>query len=345
MSANTYFIDAASRHAIFIQRYANGLDNSQKKAMAKLFDKAQKVLDSYSLTNIGVADEARLYLELQELMGSSLKEQSDNIIGQLIRFAKSEAEFNLELFGSVVDADLQVPSVYEIEYSVIMRNFGFNSGLTIGSAFEQFGIKKARQAVQVIRDGILEGKTHSQLKQSFQSLFGLFAKQAGTIVRTGVNHVSTTVRMQTLEANKKIFDGYEWVSTLDSRTSLICASRDGVIYPFKPESPRPPAHFGCRSTLIPKVKSRYNLLRDVDGDRPSVGPDGPKQVSAKTTYSGWLRKQSAAFQDEVLGPTRGKLFRQGGLSLTHFVDERGEAYSLERLQSLRPLEFEKANLN
>jgi hypothetical protein len=100
----------------------------------------------------------------------------------------------------------------------------------------------------------------------------------------------------------------------------------------------------CRSTIVPKVDPRYNLLSEVTGDRPSVGASGAKSVSAKSTYGGWLKKQPASFQDEVLGPTRAKLFRQGGLSIGKFVNFDGETYSLEQLRALNPLAFEKANL-
>ena len=43
-------------------------------------------------------------------------------------------------------------------------------------------------------------------------------------------------------------------------------------------------------------------------------------VPGDVTYQDWLRRQPAAFQDEALGKTKGKLFRDGGLTLDRFVD-------------------------
>jgi hypothetical protein len=83
------------------------------------------------------------------------------------------------------------------------------------------------------------------------------------------------------------------------------------------------------------VNPKYNLGSKVTGKRSSV--DG--LVSADTTYGGWLKKQGAAVQDEVLGIDRAKLFRSGKLSIGRFTDDLGRVYSLEELERLNPLAF------
>ncbi len=57
-------------------------------------------------------------------------------------------------------------------------------------------------------------------------------------------------------------------------------------------------------------------------------------VPADVTYQEWLSRQPAAFQDQVLGPSRGKLFRDGGVTLTQFVDRLGNELTLEQLAAL-----------
>lgn len=59
------------------------------------------------------------------------------------------------------------------------------------------------------------------------------------------------------------------------------------------------------------------------------------QVPAETTYQDWLKRQPAAFQDEVLGPARGKLFRSGEETVHSFVDRRGNELTLAQLQARR----------
>lgn len=55
------------------------------------------------------------------------------------------------------------------------------------------------------------------------------------------------------------------------------------------------------------------------------------QAPAKLTYQEWLKGQSAQFQDDILGPTRGKLFREEGLTLDKFVSPQGKQLTLREL--------------
>jgi hypothetical protein len=58
------------------------------------------------------------------------------------------------------------------------------------------------------------------------------------------------------------------------------------------------------------------------------------RVPAKTTYDEWLRLQPATFQDDVLGPERAKLFRDG-MTLDRFVDFNGRRFTLDELRGGR----------
>jgi hypothetical protein len=133
------------------------------------------------------------------------------------------------------------------------------------------------------------------------------------------------------------------VSELIVHNTPICQSRDGTIYPVD-SGPRPPAHFRCRSATTPILKSWKELGIDLEeapsGTRASM--DG--QVPEAETYQTWLKKKSAAFQDEVLGPSRGKLFREG-MPLDRFVDQSGKEYTLKQLRSKDATLFKKAGID
>lgn len=68
------------------------------------------------------------------------------------------------------------------------------------------------------------------------------------------------------------------------------------------------------------------------------------RVPASTTYSEFLGRQSVQFQDEVLGRSRAKLFRDGELTLQTFVDASGKTRTLDDLRALYPQAFTKAGL-
>jgi hypothetical protein len=72
----------------------------------------------------------------------------------------------------------------------------------------------------------------------------------------------------------------------------------------------------CRSSIIPSVKKEFSLFTGNE-TRAAVGPEGAKTTQAGSYY-GWLRTQPAGFQNEVLGTTKGKLFRSAGLDNKEF---------------------------
>jgi hypothetical protein len=95
---------------------------------------------------------------------------------------------------------------------------------------------------------------------------------------------------------------------------------------------------------VPVTKSWRDLGFDIDEMAPGTRASMDGQVPEETTYSEWLMRQSAARQDDVLGPTRGKLLRQGGLTIDKFVNDKGRTLTLKQLRQRAPKAFEAAGL-
>jgi SPP1 gp7 family putative phage head morphogenesis protein len=88
----------------------------------------------------------------------------------------------------------------------------------------------------------------------------------------------------------------------------------------------------CRSTTCPVVKSWRELGIDIDEAPAGTRASMNGQVPEKTTYNDWLKGQPAKVQDDILGPGRGKLFRDGTHSVSNFVDRKtGRHYTLKEL--------------
>ena len=79
--------------------------------------------------------------------------------------------------------------------------------------------------------------------------------------------------------------------------------------------------------------------------RDAWGEANIGRVPASTTYDEFLRRQPAAFQDDVLGKTRGALFRKGGLKQDQFVDFSGNTLTLQQLRALHPGAFNRAGVS
>lgn len=111
-------------------------------------------------------------------------------------------------------------------------------------------------------------------------------RQFRTAVQTTIQHITAyvTFKLASLSA-----DNYTWVAILDSRTTEICRSRNGKVYAFS-DGPRPPAHWGCRSFIIPVTAVAL-------GDIPS--------------FYAWIKRQPTGVQNDTLGLSRGRKLRKG----------------------------------
>lgn len=204
-------------------------------------------------------------------------------------------------------------------------------------------------------------------------------RNAEAITRTAVNHVANEAREEFMRANADLFSEEQFVATLDARTTPVCRAMDGQRFPIG-QGPIPPLHFGCRSLRVPvlagealsnrpaNASTEAQLLRefaaqrgiDVPASRAGL-PHGTRglfdtfrrrrvreltgTVPGSTTYQQWLTGQSATFQDDVLGATRARLFRQGGLTLDRFVSRAGDQLPLSALARLEADAFRAAGLD
>lgn len=345
MSSDEFLLDGVSRHAVLLQRYSAGLESIYSDEISKALNSIISGLSENDIESLTARRAGSLRARLLSDYRASLSEIEVDLLAQLLELAESEGEFSADLFSEGASVDATAPLQQDLFSSVRNTTLELEGqSVTIPNALSQFSKAKSDQVGFLLSSGFSEGKTQQELIREVRAIKPLQRRQAASLVRTGTNAVSSIARYEAMKENRSIFDGYEWVSTLDSRTSHICMARDGAVYKFANSSPKPPAHWSCRSTIVPKVKDKYNLLSEVKGTRPSVGSEGAKKVSAQSTYGGWLRKQPASFQNEVLGPARAKLFRQGGMNVDKFVNFDGKTYTLDELRALNPLAFEKANL-
>lgn len=203
--------------------------------------------------------------------------------------------------------------------------------------------------------------------------------QAEAITRTMVNHISNSARQEFYQDNSDIIDEELFVATLDSRTTPVCRANDGKRFPLG-IGPIPPLHMSCRSLRVAiispdaigsrpyKASTESQLLGEFADDNNLEDitsyddiPYGMKgqyntfaaqrvkemtgTVPANVTYQQWLTRQSASFQDNALGKTKGKLFRNGKLQLDKFVNKAGDELTLSELAAQHASAFTDAGLD
>ncbi|AKJ28827.1 phage Mu F like family protein [Caldimonas brevitalea] len=282
--------------------------------------------------------------------------------GDLRALAEYEAGYQFELFRDVLPVQISVARVSADQVYAAAFSQPFRGRLLRewAAGIEQNRMVRIRDAVRM---GVVENQTNAQIVQRIRGtralkytdgLIEIDRRDANSVVRTAVQHVAAHARETFYAANEDLVKAVVWSATLDSRTSELCRIRDGLQYTQKTHKPighKIPwlggpgrLHWCCRSSSTPVVKSWQELGLDL-GEAPAgtrASMDG--QVPAETTYAEWLKRQSGARQDQILGPERGKLLRQGGLTLDKFYNEKGRYLTLEQLRERDAAAFRRAGL-
>lgn len=356
LSANEQLRSEAVKHSIYIHRYSVNTASKILKLLASVdADIVAQIqrLDDKVFTSPLTLERINNLLTSVRVINKDIFNKLQNALEQKLKYL-SEHEVNYQadnLQKPVVIAEMEVvtPAPATVYAATMARPF---TGKLLSEWVSEMETSQFVRMRDAIRMGVLEGQTIPQIVQRIKGtremgykdgIMEVTRRGAEALVRTAVSHTVNVARSQVYEQNHSLIKGVQWVSTLDARTSSICQSRDGKVYPVD-SGPRPPAHINCRSSTSPVLKSWKEL-----GVNESELPEGTRasmngQVAATETYQSWLEKQPASFQDDVLGKTKGALFRNGNLPLDRFVDRTGASLNLEQLKAREPQAFKRAGV-
>lgn len=250
------------------------------------------------------------------------------------------------------------------------------NGETVEKAFRGIAARSSERLSGAIRQGVLSGETNVQIARRLMGRlnFNEYAKegtrafalagnqplklannQIKTIVRTSVNQVSNAASQSVYAANKDVAPEYEYVATLDSRTSSICQRLDGQKFGYD-KGPTPPQHFNCRSTTVPVIdyaalKKDYPTLTPPPETKITTRPSETGRVPQNESYGDWLYKQRAKginnklkayepgpLQIKTLGFEKAKYFNRlaaksnGKDALRQVIRSDGTELTLEQLK-------------
>jgi len=181
-----------------------------------------------------------------------------------------------------------------------------------------------------------------EIQPGLPGVMPLAKKNAAAIVQTSMATVSAAARRATLELNNDVTNGFMQVSTLDSHTSLTCIAYSGACWNWEyepingndlPWNGGVPRHWNCRSAEIALMKTLREMGIDMDDPSPGQRASTAGPISAKTSFSDFLKALGPAYQDATLGKGRAELFRAGKLTPRELVDMSGRPLKLETLKA------------
>ena len=167
------------------------------------------------------------------------------------------------------------------------------------------GAKLAKTIQQNIIAAAHRGVSVQDMTRVVRQKMGVGTKDAVRLVRTELNYVQNQAALHSIkDAGMKY---YRFIATLDKRTSTVCQSHDGDVFPVEEAMPgknMPPLHPHCRSVISGCLRSEYKpqsgtrIARDENGKNVFV-PANMKYddwravyVDKKLTLEEWKEKMS-----------------------------------------------------
>lgn len=347
-SVNETLQDRSIRHAILIQRYGTGVADRivrlLNSADAEIVDKLAARLAAIEERglDVGKATMKRLeamLAEVRSLNAAIYAQMREALTDELVEFSTAEAGYQKAALDGAIGVSLETKLPAPARLVAIVTETPME-GRLLASWFEGMESGRMDRIAQTVRLGMTQGEGTDAIVRRIKGtkaarysdgVLDISRRSAQSIVRTSVNHVSNVAAQATWKANAHVVKGWQYLATLDSRTTITCAGLSGQVFPIG-EGPIPPRHVNCRSISVPVTRSFRELGVDADELPPGKRASMDGEVAGDTTMAKWLTAKGAAMQDNVLGPTRAKLFREGKLDLAQFIKSDGTVLTLEQLR-------------
>ena len=140
--------------------------------------------------------------------------------------------------------------------------------------------------------GLLTGKSEEEMAREIANKYAAGAFEARRLVRTESNFISGQMQLAAYKECKS--EEYDFVATLDLRTSKICRELDGKTFKVKDGKPgvnMNPMHPFCRSTTM--IHMDDELKKRLKRDAWDPEKKEWKKVPATMNYNEWYKKNVA----------------------------------------------------
>ena len=348
-----------------IQGLINGLSEEMAKSLEKALEKVsgkiialeQKVNRTGSLTfrkkylTLQKAEIEKVLKSVYADIGSSIKTTSMNLAGATPEIIDKMIK------GAGITIKMAVPKLTK-ETTALW----FESSQIQGTFFNDWLAKLESNAVSRVvsetREGLLLHEGTQKVGKRISAALDVGRKSAEGMAHNGLFQAANWAENLYYQKNADSINRVRFVAELDRQTTPLCISLSGKIFPLG-DSPVPPLHWKCRSSLAPvfknealndivnenKIPSRIDteprIIKHRDGTTSKVyEKHRVKFIRADTTHNEWMQgmvnssdPRNVAFAKEALGPTRFKLARSGKLKVDNFYYE-GKLRTIKELEAL-----------
>ncbi len=352
-SFSNRLLDEFAGNTLDLMRFAAGIEIDISVFLEELRVEIAARLSRADLTAAKRSALQGIMGSINSVIGTAYADMTLHVESMLAHLAFSETEFVRGLLNNTAGISL-APGVVSRGMLATIVSDSLVMGASMADWWDRFAGDTKLRAMQQLRFGVASGETTPAIVRRLigtKDVPGVLVasrRNATALVRTAVQGIANSSMMATYEANGDVIKGYQQVSTLDNRTSLICIGYSGATWdkdyrptgkttlPFNGGCPR---HWNCRSKIIPITVSYRDLGLNIDEIPPATRSSMDGQVADDITFDEWLRGKTEVEQNAQLGAGKAALWRSGKITLTDLLDQRGNPLTLAALTEKRARRF------
>lgn len=327
---NLRLFNAATRHQVYLDGVKLNQFGDMQAALTMAALNVRRVINDKTfetLDELGKRELNDLLRDLREQQADEYDSYREDMIAELAKFAEIDRDLMADVYTEITgrEFDPSIAGLYGAAvlggsaeaaaklWSTIANTPVPASGIGPIQMYDDLAARSLSLVENTVRRGWVERWNRNELlsnvigSESFDFKDGVFSRinnNAFSVNNTAIAHTSSVA---TNAVASSMFDFYIWVSIIDGATTDICTDRDGNIYKYG-EGPTPPAHYNCRSDIIPVENSE-------------------ERIDSPPTAFEWIEDQPEEVQDDILGRVLADGVRAG----------KSSANELGRLRYTKPL--------
>lgn len=295
-------LDAYLRHQVYLEGFKNGQVNEGEATFEEIAAVIALLLNRLGVETIGDISRRRLngfIAEVNRRVKAIFDKTGFLSLDNIKKFAAVENRVSRSILSAVSG---KAAKGLADPYTKVMNEPIAGTGIEPKTVLASMGAGILIELGRLIRRGYAERWTipdfmrklvGTRLLNRRDGLIARLQRSNATAVQTLIQHVSSAIMFNMMRLQ---YDRYQWIAVLDSRTTDICRERNGNVYEFR-NGPRPPAHYNCRSTIIPVILAAARVV-------PTFWP--------------WLNTQPDLILADLIGSGRARRLRDGDLTADDF---------------------------
>lgn len=270
-TVNQELQDRAIRHALALNQYSRGLSDK----IVRLLNSADQDILEKLAARLALIEErgydrgpkttARLKKLLEEIgaINAAIYGQVEQtLVEELVEFGAGEAAFQKGAIDTALAISLETKLPSPTRLRAIVTSAPMD-GRLLSPWVADMSAGRVARIEQAIQRGLVEGENTDKIVARIRGtraaryedgVLQISRRSAQSMVRTAVSHVSNVTAQETWKANEHVVKAWQFLATLDGRTTITCAGLSGQSFPVG-EGPIPPRHVRCRSISVAVTKS------------------------------------------------------------------------------------------